>query len=513
MSITADDLIKLIHSHDSKALVALQNAADCCQSAHGQTLFDAAIISDNRSVIDVLVADKKAREFSVPVDDELTTAVNYMVREVDIRYPLDKAEERLRKSFGAGFNLSRTPLLTACRVGNNYAVEALLMAGAKPATKDRLKLTVPEICFYARGPEALETFIEQFRRSGQKPFAANATLVRELLHYPALLAQLKSVAEFGAPVQKLLFCYDCARLDVDAVKKTLVSTFDINKSITANLHPVLEACWSHLFWNDRLPGASYYAYHYTKHAGPAGSHGVHFDSALLKPDGSNFGELMREAQRQRQQLIKEADELSLSEADAADQLEKRCAIIDLMVEAGLDSELAISKLDEFFFDHLKQMPLEGLLQHLCKHKLIPSVEVEEEIYSDADWDLVGESVLQAKMFDRGRDGWTIKLVYSNVYGPVDGVIIKTRDGDPQCPTPHDASSQHSDWCEQTVQEQWLDVDGDRVPRQSVSEPIYDETPWEAIYHWTQINKPKALEIWVQSPSENINWVLADWEIL
>ncbi|MES2934423.1 MAG: hypothetical protein V4805_13160 [Pseudomonadota bacterium] len=510
-SITADDLIELIHSHDPRALVSLQNVTDYCQSSRGQTLLDAAIISNNRSVLDVLVADKKAREFSVPVDDELTTAISYMLRERDIGYPLDRAEQRLRASFGAELNLGRTPLLTACRVGNNYALATLLMAGAKPTAKDRLKLTAPEICFYARGPEALETFIDQFGRSGQKPFAANATLVRNLLHYPTLLNQLKSVADFGTPVQKLLFCYDCARLDVDAVRKTLGSTFDINKSISADLHPVLEACLSQILWSDRLPDAGFYAYHYTKYMGPAGSHAVHFDNSLLNPDGSNFGLLMREAERQRQQLINEAKQLSLSEAASADQLKKRCTILDLMVEAGLDSELAISKLGESFFNHIRQMPLEPLVQHLCKHRLMPNAVEEAEPYSEASWDLVGESVLQAKLFD-AKDGWTFKLVYSNVYCPVEGVIVNTRVGDSRCPTPHDEPSQCSDWREHAAQEQWLRLDGQRVPRQSVREPIYDETPWEAIYQWTQADKPESLEIWVQSPSENISWVLADWEI-
>ncbi len=153
-----------------------------------------------------------------------------------------------------------------------------------------------------------------------------------------------------------------------------------------------------------------------------------------------------------------------------------------------------------------------LLHHLGKLKLIPVTEPEEEICSEASWDLAGESVLQGKIVDRGPDGWVIKLVYGNVYGPVEGVTISTRAGDPDKPTAPDAASQHSDWREQTMTEEWLNVDAERISRQAAREPICDETPWEAVYEWRQSIKPRVLEIWVRSPSENINWVLADWEM-
>lgn len=403
MATSTESLITLIEQHSEEALERLQLQTDLCQNDGNRTFFDAAIASDNRAVIDILIQDKKALEFAAPIVDELTAAVNYMLGEVDIEYPLESAEKRLKASFGDDLNFHRTPLLTACRLGNIYAMERLLAAGAKPAAKDRLKLTAPEICLYTRGPEGLSAFLQAYKNAELKPFTASVNLVRELLPHPDFLDQLQQVAKFGAPVQNLLLCYYCACLDVESVRRILAGKFDINKAVTAQLHPLREACISHLFWCDKLPGRDFYAYHYIKHVGPAGSHSVHIDNHLIKPDGSNFNQLMREAEQQRKRLIDEANKLTLSEADATEQLQKRCRIVDLLMEAGLDVDVAQKKMSEFFFDDLQEMPLQALVNHLRKYGFVFEVEEEEQPYAETVWELAGETTLQAKVF-KDEDG-------------------------------------------------------------------------------------------------------------
>lgn len=513
MTTSTEALIALIEQHGAEAPERVQAQTDLCQSDGNRTLFDAAIASDNRAVIDILAQDKKALEFAAPIADELTSAVNYMLGEVDIEYPLAEAEERLQASFGDDLNFHRTPLLTACRFGNVYAMERLLAAGAKPAAKDRLKLTAPEICLYTRGAEGLSVFLQACKNTGLKPFAASVNLVRELLPHPALLEQLQQVAKFGTPVQNLLLCYYCARLDVEAVRGILAGKFDINKAATTQLHPLREACISHLFWRDKLPGSDFYAYHYIKHTGPAGSHSVHIDNHLIKPDGSNFDQLMREAEQQRKRLIDEANKLTLSDADVAEQLQKRCRIVDLLMGAGLDVDIAQKKLNEFFFDDLQEMPLQGLVKHLQKYGFVFEDEEEEKPYAETFWELAGETVLQAKVFE-GDDGeqWAIELNYSNVYGPIDGVELSTREADPEAPTPADNPLSRRDWKKRIANEQWLDIDGEPVALSEVKESGYGEAPWQAIYRWTQSQHPECLEIWIKSPAEDIDVVLPLWEI-
>ncbi|MDO3381578.1 hypothetical protein [Gilvimarinus algae] len=504
-------LFNRVAQHHPDTLDLLEKLDDFCLHADGRTLFDVAIINDNREVIDKLVGQKSALEYSVPVEDNLGAGINYMLGEVEVGSSLDKAEERLRHSFGKDLNLARTPLLVACRVGNEYAISQLLTAGAKVASKDRLKLSAPELCFYARGAQGLQDFIQLFKRSGQKPLAANATFVRQLLRYPELLESFRSVAKFGAPIQKLLLCYDCARLDVEAVKRVLVGgKFDINKAITATLNPVREACMSYLFWTDELPEMDYYAYHCIKCKGYPGSHSIHVDNALIAEDGSNFNRLMREAEQKRKELVGAAKALSLSETDAKSQLERRCEMIDLLFASGLDCAIARDKLDEFFWDDFAQMPLAPLVEKLRQYGLL-NEEEDEAPFAEASWELAGESVLQARVFSQDSGGWMVELMYHNVYGPIEGLSLSVRYGAVSDPTPHDEPQSRKDWRRLEVSEQWLDLEGDLVPFSRASQ-VSGETPWHAVFRWTERDLPRSMEIWVHSPNEDTNWVLSDWTI-
>src|SRR5690606_26748939 len=114
----------------------------------------------------------------------------------------------------------------------------------------------------------------------------------------------------------------------------------------------------------------------------------------------------------------------------------------------------------------------------------------------------------------GDDGeqWAIELNYSNVYGPIDGVELSTREADPEAPTPADNPLSRNDWKKRIANEQWLDIDGEPVALSEVKESGYGETPWQAIYRWTQSQHPECLEIWIKSPAEDIDVVLPLWEI-
>ncbi len=471
----------------------------------GQTLFDLAIACDNRPVIDRLAGDKDARAFAAPIEDNAQAGISFHINEDGVDYPIDETEAQLAKIFGPELHFARPPLLTACRVGNRYAMEVLLKSGAKLSDKDRLKLTAPELCFYAFGADGLRGFLQAFKASGQKPFAVNANLVRELLAYPDLLEQLKSCAKLGAPVQKLLFCYECARLDVGAVRRILAGKFDINKSITHFLHPVREACTSHLFWNDRLPGHGYYAYHLTKYFGPAGSHSIQVDNDLIAPDGSNLDKLMREAEQERKALVEEGKRLTLSPEDAADQLQKRCAIIDALMDAGLDVEKAEDKLAEEFFDELKVMGLRELAIHMKQFGFDGArpVQAAGPPSIQTFWELPVESLLEAELVDEGAQ-WYLELVHSNVYGPVDGVAVEVRFGD-----------ENGDAKPWQVLECWaetLDRDGQIVPRAKVPDPILEEMPWEARYRTEPCSKPlpASVSVRLSGPEHLANVALEDW---
>lgn len=128
------------------------------------------------------------------------------------------------------------------------------------------------------------------------------------------------------------------------------------------------------------------------------------------------------------------------------------------------------------------------------------------------WETVGESMLAAALVT-DEDRSVVRLTYSNLYGPVDGVDLKVRLGDPAEPTPEDGAESANDWLQAALVEEIVDDDGDILLRSQVEE-FDGETPWYATFEVSlEIAAGKRLiEICVQSPAEGIlePVVINDW---
>lgn len=506
---SVDELCHLIERGDPQAVDLLANLDDPCQlCSDGRTLFDVAIASNHTTVMETLAADPAARAFAAPVDESLKTPIKHSVAHQGIEFPLAKLEQRLENSFGTGLSYGRTPLLTACRAGNEAAMALLLKAGAKTSDKDLLGLTAPELCFFSGGEAALGAFLRAFEASGQTKLTVSKGLLEEALPYPELLAQILAVGTLAQPAKRLLFCYHCAHLDQEAVQRMLAEGYDLNKGISASLNPLEQACTSQLFWHHDLPESDVYAYHLKKHQGPAGSHSITVDNDLINEDGSNLGQLMAEAERQRKALEAHAKALTMSPEDEKALLARRCAMVDALMEAGLDRELAQEKLDWDFFEELEEMGMDTLITHLARHGISDRDEEDtgEEALNSTDWELTGETTLSAALLPLENASGLIRLTLANPYGPIDDVTIELRELGPDG-TPVD------DWFEVLCQQEWLDIDGDIVDRNTLDEPVYGETPWQAVYESPLAKGSKAarLEIRLQSDEdESLNGVIGDW---
>lgn len=368
MSRNVDDLCHLIECGDPQAVDLLASLDDPCQlSSDGRTLFDVAIAGNHTAVMELLASNPAARAFAAPVDESLKAPIKHSVAHHGIEFPLAKLEQHLENSFGTGLSYGRTPLLTACRAGNEAAMALLLKAGAKTSDKDLLGLTAPELSLFSGGAQALGVFLRAFEASGQKKLNVSKGLLEKALPYPELLAQILAVGSLAQPAKRLLFCYHCAHLDQEAVQRMLAEGYDLNKRISASLNPLEQACTSQLFWNHDLPESNVYAYHLKKYQGPAGSHSITVDNDLINEDGSNIGQLMAEAERKRKTLVAHAKALTMSPEDETALLARRCAMVDTLVKAGLDRQLAQDKLDWDFFEELEEMGMDTLITHLARH--------------------------------------------------------------------------------------------------------------------------------------------------
>lgn len=506
---SVDELCQLIERGDPQAVDLLASLDNPCQlSSDGRTLFDVAIASNHTAVMEILAADPATRAFAAPVDESLKTPIKHSVAHLGIEFPLAKLEQHLESSFDAGLSYGRTPLLAACRAGNEAAIALLLKAGAKTSDKDLLGLTAPALCFFSGGEAALSAFLKAFRASGQKKLNISKGLLEEALPHPELLAQILAVGSLAQPAKQLLFCYHCAHLDQHAVQRMLAEGYDLNKGISASLNPLEQACTSQLFWNHGLPESDLYAYHLKKHHGPVGSHSITVDNDLLNEDGSNIGQLMAEAECKREALVAHAKALTMSPEDEKALLARRCSMVDTLMEAGLDRELAQEKLDWDFFEELEEMGMDTLIAHLARHDVSDSDEEDTggEALSSADWELTSETTLSAALLPLENASGLVRLTLANPYGPIDDVAIELRELGPDG-TPVD------DWFEVFCQREWLDINGDIVDRNALDEPVYGETPWQAVYESPLAKDSKAarLEIRLQSDEdESLNGVIGDW---
>ncbi len=328
------NLVDKIEAHDASVVTAISALTDrCLVDARNRTLFDVAILSDNAAVIAVLASDPDALEFSAPVDEKTKDPIKHTTAMTEVEVPISKLETYLEKTFGEDLAYGRTPLHAACRVGNASVMETLLAAGAKTNVKDAIGLT---LAFYAHGEKGLRDFLAVFESSSQTQLPVGKRLLGETFLFPETMAQLLEVAKLDAAAQRLLFCYRCAWLDIDAVRSMLAAGQDPNKGVTVELNPLWEACTSAMLWNDAIPGGFEMAFHYTKYMGHPGASAVSFDNDLLNEDGSNFGKLFAEARRKQKSQIKTVRKMTITPDAEREVIRQRIALLDVLFDAGID---------------------------------------------------------------------------------------------------------------------------------------------------------------------------------
>ena len=487
-------LVEQIEAQDSSAVPSITALTDrCLVDAQNRTLFDAAILSDNADVIALLATDEDALEFAAPIDESIRDPIRHTAANVGIEVPISKLEAILEKSFGKDLAYGRTPLHTACRAGNADAMQTLLAAGAGAGSKDAIGLIAPELAFYAQGETGLRDFIAAFKSSGQATLPVGKRLLRETFAFPDLMEQLLEIAKLDAYARRLLFCYRCAWLDIDAVQELLAEGHDPNKGVTAELNPVWDACTSALLWDETIPGGFEMAYHYTKYLGHPGGSSVHVDNDLLNEDGSNFGKLFAEARRKQKAQINSVKKMTITPEVEADMIECRIRLLDVLLEAGADVSLARKKLDFPKFSELKQMNLGPVADRLKQRgKSAARLKKKKKPTAKTWWDLPVETGLNVEYWPDEGAGGLLRLILDNTYGPVDGLTLSVR-------LSSDESTPKSEWRALSPVAETVDVDGEKVPRASLTEKVYGEAPWEAIYEHP-LDKAR---------DENVLWVRLD----
>lgn len=490
-------LAQAIEAQDPSVVATLSALPDrCLVDSRNRTLFDVAILANNTDAIVLLATDSDALEFSAPVNPQIKDPIRQSAAMHDIEHPISKLEAVLQRSFGDDIAYGRTPLHTASRVGNFEAIETLLASGTKTNVKDAIGLTAPELAFYAHGDEALRGFVAACVSNKVSALPVGKRLLREAFAYPETLEGLLGVAKLDAHAKRLLFCYRCAWLDIDAVKGMLADGHDPNKGVTAEINPLWAACTSAPLWDETIPGGFEMAYHYTKHWGHPDASSVSFDSALLNEDGSNLGQLMAEAKRKQKTQVEIVEQLKIDPDIEREVIARRVAMLDVLLEAGVDIALARKKVGLGSFADLREMQLGDVAERLKRRggtKQEPPKKRKPA--ATTSWELVGETGLNTEYWPEEGDGGQLRLFLHNVYGPVDGVELSVR-------LSSEASEPEGGWRGLKPVSETVTIDGKVLSRDALTERVYGEAPWEARYELPLKQSQPARVLWIRLDHED-----------
>lgn len=486
---------EMIAQHSDSARDAVAGLATYCQQdKKGGTPLNVAVQSQNRDIVELLVESEEAINFYPKIDEDLHAPARYSVNAVFTGTNLEETEQYLHQSFGPRTCLQRTPLHVACRIGDIDAIELLISKNAALDALDLLGLTPLELCILSGEVDATNRFISCCV-DGKRKLPIGDTALQAACPDTALYKKLIQHGTLNIKAKRFAFCLACALLDKDAVSGWFAQGLDVGKMTNNHFRPFLEVCTSRSLSFYDHPDAPRLAAQYLE-TQPAGAGGIHIDNDAI---------MNAESLDDIEALFSEATEqpsYELSAEERQSQLSLRLELIDLLAENGMDAGLARSDLKELEFPELIQA-LSAKAFFSGRERLKSSKQGKAIRKSRFTWELGSESTLLAETVPKQpthSKPVIVRLTHNNVYGPVDGVTLSVRSDD--------------EWHPLVLVEELMIVDGDEVDRSSVTEPVYDETPWEATYECElRLDAGKqAIVIRIESDIEGLAGEISDWTV-
>ncbi len=369
MVIGIEAINQQIEEHTASAINELQSLASCSLAdGRNRTPFDVAIISDNRLVIDYLSSRKACLNAFVELDKTQKKNIKRALSYASSTDSLRQAEAFIVQNFGENTPLERTPLLQACRFDNRYAIEKIVSKKVSASVRDVAGFSALDICHEVGGEVLLRFFVATCREAGVQ-IMLSEHLISKYVHDSGMLALLRDACKASVNNHRLLLAAYCSLLDVENVKCLLEKGIDVNKCISPEHHPLFEACTSYLMWEWQHPQFSELAYAYTQANGHPAAQSLHIDNSLIAGADSldDIERLFAGAQSQQEALQEGVETSLLSSAQLNAQLRKRLAIIDLLLDAGLDAQAAEKKSPDLFVSRLVGLKQPAILQKLAAH--------------------------------------------------------------------------------------------------------------------------------------------------
>ena len=479
--------------------------------------------------------DTEAIDYCPAFDQALASPIKMML-DGTLMGTLENTEQHLLDHRNVEYPYwRRTPLLEACRWGNEYAIRALVAAGADLSARDVLGQDALDLCLHDPADGMALALLDGCLKAGRQ-YPVGADQLETTVWRAAIWDHLLAHGKLDANAKGFAFNLARARLDVETVEHMIAANYKPQSAVSFSKHPVIEAATSHSVYVHGLPEfpelAAGFAHMYAR----PDSFTVSSDD-LFDEDGKPISFALAQKRNQRSNAAlkwKHRDPKFVPD----EQLKRRMALLDVLAEQGLEP----GKYGEDHIQHITATNRPEMLERLQGFGFKTSeigtgdiswamaggcLSMAEALRArresagksakapDATWELPGESGISAHFPAPPVAGEPAKLeiVFDCSYCPLDGVDLFVRIGDPEAATPPDGFCSVMDWIPADLKKETLLVDDEEVPRGEVDEPLERETPWEALHRVELVLSPGSNRIEIALVSEELedfNCVLSDW---
>ncbi|MEM6512443.1 MAG: hypothetical protein AAF660_05480 [Pseudomonadota bacterium] len=539
MASHADLLVQRIRSLDASVTHELAQIDNpCIEDSEQCSLLAAAVRSGFDAAVTALTQHRVAIDY-VPALSSDQQSTMRQISSLASYDNIDEAEAYASQPFGGLGHFARTPLLEACRIGNRFALKHLLAAGASAASTDVLGETALSLAAY-RDVDFLVFTINALVEAG-RTFKVDEALLEKAAAAPTAFDALGRHGALDNDACHLLLCMRCALLDENGVRE-LAEDYSLTQKRPLHRDPIREALCSDLLVRVGHP---------EKHTLAAGL------SRVFERTGADPSPMSPDERERRLAMVQLLQDLGLNPRqgnprDAMEFLDRvittnEPALLQTIAELGVVFDKHQLKWDnriDFAVEHrcfaaVAALPALGIKAptqtgaafddylRWCEAQSVTPVKpaqakkaarkrggektteatVEQVpgfralLDAPSTWESVGESRLVAARVDTG-DGPILRLTYSNLYGPVDGVAIAVR-------------YRRNPWKDAKRVEELVDIDGTARLRDDAGD-LTGETPWHATFE-VDYPLPKGefvVEIQLYSPAEGIDppRVIDDWTV-
>ena len=526
-----NELVNAIKENDVNAVNLVASMDDLMQlTDDNMSLINVAIKSRNIDIINLLAKNAQCLNTATKNPKEQRNGIRYVAEESHGE-PISEREQRLKASFGDVVNMERNALTFACRLADREMIATLLKYKPKTGVADIFGLTEMDYCLQS-DDDLLTFYLDECKRLKIQPTLTLSNLETSLGSSDLIHSLIKRTKP-NAAAERFYFLLHCAQLDIPRVEELIKDGFKLNKTITKQFNPVLEAATSQLLYHQEMMQTPELIYGLIKSQGAPGTHSIEVNNKDIETLG--FDVAYSRAQQKINLKKQQASALSFSE-DVLQRIEdRRLSLIELLLKSGLDVELMNQKKVDGFSVLINNTGNSMLVKRLLKAGVDLSIENYQDDFrltdlgrttyeslldehrtqspptsrfailnSDASWELNGEMVLSAELVER-QGHMVVRCTVADIF-PIKDLNVAIRN-------PNSAAK--NAWRSMSIIEETVELDDEAMDIEHINIDDLGETVWLKTFelNFQDIEHAENIEFRISTPHVNeLSELIIEWQV-